>query len=124
MNQSDRQRIIRYNIVRDFLPLAMERFLEKNEDYGVGSDEFGPKAQLIDLARKYKKLKAAIWDEEDLTGEPVGEIAEDMIGHLLLLLEQMGGRRSYGDRVPPVFRAEDWEAEYNAAMDRMMNSDG
>ena len=89
MAQTERHCQLRWNIIADVMPRAFSRFLEKNEDYGEGSDEFGARAQIMDISRKYKKLKAAIWDDEELTGEPVLEVLDDMIGHLLLMREHL-----------------------------------
>jgi hypothetical protein len=102
------------------LPQAVVRFLEKNEDYGSGSDEFGPKAQIMDISRKYKKLKAAIWDGEVMIGEPIEEVIDDMIGHLLLLRESWDHDPGGTPSGLPGFDYTDWAMEYSKAMESMM----
>lgn len=73
----------------DVVKPALERFISKNVEYsGDGHEDLGPAAQIVDLNRKHKKLRRALWDKEDYstwTEQPV-EIAEDSIGHLILLL--------------------------------------
>lgn len=76
-------------ILEHILPNVLELFLKKNKDYGdstYGDNamRLGPRAQFVDIWRKVKKLKRAIWDGEDLTGEQPDEIFSDFIGHCLL----------------------------------------
>lgn len=113
MAQSDRHRQLRWNIITERLPNAVWRFLNKNEDYGTGSDEFGLAAQVHDLSRKYKKVFEAVINGKELTGEPLEEVIEDMIGHALLMLEQLGVSES-GHAVE--FTAEDWLYAYSQGM--------
>lgn len=121
MAQTERQRQLRYTIITICLPRAVDRFLRKNEDYGSGSDEFGAKAQIIDIARKYKKLKAHIWDGEPLTGEPLEEVIDDMIGHLLLLKEHIISQKWAQPLNVPTFSAEAWTDTYMAMVREHFN---
>ena len=115
--QSVRLRQQRWAIVADHLPRAVQRFLEKNESYGDGIDEFGARGEVMQLAKKYRKVKAAVWDGEELTGEPVEEVIEDMIGHCLLLLELLDHEKDsdkYGGTVE--FLSDGWGAMYATAL--------
>jgi hypothetical protein len=118
MAQTWRHRQLRYNIVNQHLPGAIVRFLEKNGDYGDGSDEFGPRGQIMEISGKYRKLKAAVWDGQVLVGEPVEEIIDDMIAHLLLLKEQVTDTLAPATDWPP-FDYVDWAQCYAMAMKDM-----
>jgi len=74
------------DIVDSELPAALQRFIRKNVDYGDAAVHLGSKGQFADMNRKYWKLKAALWDGKKLTGEPIEEVLQDMIGHCLLTL--------------------------------------
>jgi ABC-type cobalt transport system substrate-binding protein len=115
-SQSDRHAQQRHNIAHRVIPATIGLFFQKNEDYGSGSDEFGAKAQVIDIGRKYKKIKAAIWDGVELEGEGLEEVCKDMIGHLLILLESM---TEEPDGVPIPFTFGDWYNHYLSAMQKM-----
>ena len=86
-------------VLMEILPGVLELFLQKNRDYGDGTmDEalkLGPKAQFVDMWRKIKKLKRALWDGEKLENESAGEIVMDFIGHGFLVLL---------DLMPPQYR--------------------
>lgn len=73
-------------ICMEILPQVIGRFLERNADYGDNARELGRAGQFADIWRKVRKLRKAWWDGDKLTGEQPPEIAEDMIGHLLLAL--------------------------------------
>lgn len=78
-------------ICKYILPDVLEAFLKKNRDYGdstygANAMRLGPKAQFVDIWRKVKKLKRAIWDGEQLHGEQPEEILQDFLGHVLLAL--------------------------------------
>lgn len=118
--QTPRQRQLRSTIVNICLPIAVHRFLMKNEDYKDDNDEFGAKGEVMQLSKKVKKIKRAIWDEEKLTGEPLDEVIDDMIGHLLLLREQLISKSvAGGTGCPPPFTAEEWNSAYNQGIGSM-----
>lgn len=78
-------------IVSAVLPRVLERFEEKNSEYGGPEEnefELGPRAAYVDLARKMRKLKTGIWEgrEDLLTSESVEEILGDFIGTSLIIL--------------------------------------
>lgn len=73
-------------VLQEILPPALERFLEKNKDYGDAAVHLGAKGQFADMNRKYWKIKAELWDGKRLESEPIEEVLEDMIGHCLLTL--------------------------------------
>lgn len=118
MDHRLRARVIFYH-----LPIAVQLWLMKNADYGSGHNEFGPKAQIIDIARKYKKLKSAVWDEQPLDNEGVTEVAMDMIGHLLLLIDQVTEHPQQVFEPEPI-DAERWRLVYGDAMAKMADVDG
>ena len=78
-------------ILMNVLPEVLRLFLAKNKDYGdeMGVMRLGPKGQFVDIWRKVGKLKGALWDGKELAGEQVPEIMMDLIGHLLLALNDM-----------------------------------
>jgi hypothetical protein len=115
MAQTARHRELRARIVQRILPQIMIRFLEKNEDYGEGNDEFGAKGEVIEIGRKYKKLKSAVWDGQPLVGEPLEEVIDDMMGHLLLLREQLLPGEAFPLQADE-FSCVDWAGRYDVAM--------
>lgn len=68
------------------IPTWSARFTEKSLDYGDAVNVLGARGQFADMHRKMGKLKRAMWDGENLTGEQPVEIVEDMIGHCFLTL--------------------------------------
>lgn len=82
-------------IVEDVLPRLMEKFLRKNAQYAraqTGHD-LGLKGIIPDINRKTAALITAVWDGEGgITGgdtDSARDIAEDLVGHLLLMLAKM-----------------------------------
>jgi hypothetical protein len=71
-------------IVLEVLPATLELFLRKNAEYGVDEFSLGPKAEFVRIWNKVRKLKAGLWDSQELEFEQVSEILDDLIGHLLL----------------------------------------
>lgn len=79
-------------IFEKIMPEFIDRFVVKSHDYDDAYKFLGSRGQFSDISRKYWKLKREIWDGEELTGEPLGEVIDDMLAHLLLLkLCQMEG---------------------------------
>jgi hypothetical protein len=70
-------------------PAALARFAQKSLDYGDAADELGVRAQFVDINRKIRKLKRALWDGEELVGEQPVEILDDLIAHCLLAREML-----------------------------------
>jgi len=68
----------------------LEEFARKARDYG-NEDEFnlGLAGQYADMSRKFKKLRRAMWDGKELTGEQPAEILHDLIGHAWITLYRM-----------------------------------
>lgn len=83
------------DICANHIPAAIARFARKSLDYGDAADELGPRAQFVDINRKIKKLKRALWDGETLQGEQPIEILDDLIAHCLLAREMLS-RQSEG----------------------------
>ena len=71
-------------------PAAIHRFLAKGRDYKGAFALLGSRGQFSDINRKFWKLKSSIWDGQTLEGEQPMEIAEDIIGHCLLLIWILG----------------------------------
>jgi hypothetical protein len=79
----DADYIVKYLVVE-----WQRQFLKKNADYGPDPDSLGPKAIFVDIWRKARKLRRALWDGQPLTYEQPREIMMDMIGHLFLMVAQ------------------------------------
>lgn len=78
-------------VVAKTLPDALELYLQKSRDYGGNvMDRFGlgQKAAIPDIARKFGKLIDAIWNEKPLQFEQVDEVLMDLLGHILIILDQ------------------------------------
>lgn len=103
---------LREHLIKCTVPEVIELFLSKNEDYGVGHNEFGAKGEVIEISRKYKKLKDAIWNEVELQGEQPIEVAYDMIGHLILLIHEIRGK---GHSADSSMSAQEWRMAYESA---------
>jgi hypothetical protein len=86
-------------IFSEVLPVALERFVRKNADYGSTAKFLGARGQFADINPKFWKLKRALWDGEQLIGESTEEILYDLIGHCLLTLYFLD---QGPDGVPPV----------------------
>jgi len=68
----------------------LEEFARKARDYG-DEDEFnlGLVGQYADMSRKFKKLRRAMFEGKELTGEQPDEILRDLIGHAWITLYRM-----------------------------------
>lgn len=78
-------------IVQDILPKALELYLKKSKDYGGNvMDRFGlgQRAAIPDMARKFGKLIDSIWHGKKLQFEQEDEILQDLLGHILIILDQ------------------------------------
>jgi hypothetical protein len=78
-------------IVTSTLPKALELYLQKSKDYGgnvMDRFELGEKAAIPDMARKFGKLIDAVWRDKPLQFEQVDEILMDLLGHILIILDQ------------------------------------
>ncbi len=64
-------------------------FHQKHKDYGDMRNDLGIQAQYVDIHRKVGKLRKALWDGVELTGEQPREIMLDLIGHLLLTIDMI-----------------------------------
>lgn len=123
MAQSHDHREFRTWVVTEIIPDAIGLFLEKNEGYPYEISEFGAKAEIVELHRKYKKLKHAIWDGHPLVGEQAKEVAQDMIGHLILLidaLDQEDDLEMVREQFPE-FTAEEWQRAYMEAIESLQD---
>ena len=79
-------------MIKSVLAQGVARFVDKSQDYPPEGYRFlGERGQFSDIARKFFKLKDAVWDGKQLKGEQVDEICEDLIGHLLILLSLRSG---------------------------------
>jgi hypothetical protein len=70
--------------------MALELFVKKNNIYGeVKGDDLGSKGQFADMHRKWKRIRAFLWDGEPwpADGESFEEVVFDMIGHMLLTID-------------------------------------
>lgn len=74
------------SIIRSYMPAIEARFLERGRDYDDAHELLGAKGQFSDINRKFWKLYRSVWLGYELVGEQPDEIAEDIIGHCLLLI--------------------------------------
>lgn len=75
----------------------INRFMEKQKDYGDAADDLGAPGQYAELHRKMGKLKRALWDGEPLVGEPAEEVLQDLIGHCFLAIRHLR-QNNYGGK--------------------------
>lgn len=68
---------------------ALERFIQRNKDYGDEARVLGLKGQYSDLNRKIIKLKRIMWDDVEPVNESLEEILQDLLGNILLTLDMM-----------------------------------
>lgn len=78
-------------ILSQHLPVAMEHFLQRNAEYGEESHVLGIKGQYADINRKVIKLKRYLWDDVAVPegAESIETIAGELIGHLLILIDEL-----------------------------------
>jgi len=82
-----------HQILMTVLPVALERFMRKNQDYqGFGMAGLGPRAHFVGIWRKVGKLKRVLWDGETLATEQLSEVLDDLLGHILLAALESSGR--------------------------------
>lgn len=79
-------------IVISVLPKVLSLYLNKSKDYDgnvMSLLRLGPKAGFVDMWRKMGKLKSALWDGKAMVGEQVDEILMDLVGHVLIILDEI-----------------------------------
>lgn len=72
-------------------------FEKKSMDYGESEINpmarfLGLRGQFSDINRKFWKLKRALWDGEELSGESAVEILMDLVGHCWLTIAMIEGK--------------------------------
>lgn len=75
------------DILTDVFPTWLDLFQMKSREYGDAAFDLGPRAQFVDMNRKFVKLRRALWEGKELTTESIDEILLDLIGHAFLTLE-------------------------------------
>lgn len=97
-----------HDYIRDTLLLQVQRHMDLGaEHYGPNNHtELGIKGQFADMYRKFRPLKARMWDgKPDVNGkESTREICMDLIGHCLLTIAMID-RASYAGGPPIVVTA-------------------
>lgn len=89
-----------HRITNSLVQEWIELFLEKNSDYNSAptpgfpegfenADVLGIQGQFAEIWRKIWKLKKAMWDDQELTGEQPREVLLDLIGHAFLAIDMM-----------------------------------
>lgn len=73
-------------MLNQILPRAAQRFRSKSIDYGNAFEDLGLAGQYSDMHRKMRKLRKAMWHEEELHDEQPEEILEDLFGNILISL--------------------------------------
>lgn len=73
-------------IIDELVPEWAKLFIRKNAGYGNMHQDLGVKAQYVDMHRKVRKLKRALWDLQDIGDETPREVLMDLIGHCFLTL--------------------------------------
>lgn len=74
------------HIMETILQEWVDKFLEKNGDYGDTYKSLGSAGQFAEIWRKVPKLKRAMWDHIPLSGEQPREILMDLIGHCFMAI--------------------------------------
>jgi hypothetical protein len=69
-------------------PEWSDQFEKRNAEYGEYDAELGTLGEMVEIHRKYKKLKRAFIEKADTSdwAESPRQVAMDMIGHLYLLI--------------------------------------
>lgn len=82
------QTLIAAYIFGTLTPEWEAQFEKRNAEYGEYDSELGPLGEMLEIHRKYKKLKRAFIERVDTSdwAESPREVAMDMIGHLYLLI--------------------------------------
>lgn len=97
-----------HDYIRDRLIPEVEGHMQRGADhYGPDNhNELGVKGQFADMYRKFRPLKARMWDgKPDVNGkESTREICMDLIGHCLLTIAMID-RASYAGGPPLVATA-------------------
>lgn len=74
-------------INHEILPRFIDAFERKQGDYSSAPFLLlGPRGQFANVNRKFWKLYRGVWEGKPLAFEGNKEIAQDMIGHLILML--------------------------------------
>lgn len=73
-------------IIDELVPEWGHMFVRKNAGYGEMHQDLGVKAQYVDMHRKVRKLKRALWDLQDIGDESPREVLMDLIGHCFLTI--------------------------------------
>lgn len=81
-------------ILKDHFPEWRDLFLEKNAGYGEMHQVLGPRAQFVDMHRKFGKIQRAIWEGQDIGGETPKEVLLDLIGHCFLMYDLLDQEES------------------------------
>jgi hypothetical protein len=73
-------------IFQKLLPEWSQDFLDDNAAYGEDPAPLGPSGEFVEIWRKAKKLRRALWDCEEIGSESAREVAMDLVGHCFLLI--------------------------------------
>lgn len=82
-------------VVSIIAPAVLEHFIKRNREYGDSAHVLGTKGQYADINRKVIKLKRYLWDDVPVPdgGESIETIATELIGHLLILIDELNSEK-------------------------------
>jgi hypothetical protein len=86
-------------IMTGLVPEWRDQFLEKNAGYGEDHDPLGPAGEFVEIYRKAKKLRRALWDKHPIGDETTREVTMDLIGHCFLLIDLLDGGGNFALRL-------------------------
>ncbi len=88
---SNKQAAERDHIVGRLIPEFRDVFLNWNTEYSSQERDLGIRAEFVNLWRKAKKVKAAVWDGVDDTAwrESLRLVLLEIIGHAFLMLHDL-----------------------------------
>jgi hypothetical protein len=78
------------HIVTKLLPELADKVIRDARHYGgLNHRDLGQRGQFVEINGKVGPLRRALWEGQPTVREPVREMAQDLIGHCLLLIEMI-----------------------------------
>lgn len=99
---------IRRVVTNDISDEALDKWLEKNKDYGEQLFDFDVRAQALELNRKNGKVKDALWYGKPLQFEKLEEVLFDLIGHCFITIARLRLEGNPWEEMPHLETTEEW----------------
>jgi hypothetical protein len=78
------------HMVTKLLPELAQKVMRDADHYGgLNHRDLGQRGQFVEINGKIGPLRRALWEGHPTVREPVREMAMDLIGHCLLLIEMI-----------------------------------